>query len=391
MAVTWLDVIETSRYPNPLEIAKIIAKGAEYTQWETVWIQHRWADSSALFRFTCAELSPIPIKWIDLKLMPGDPVNITLGGQSAIVKGFITDRQVAYGASEHSVQLSGRSFSWLPATSSVDVPNGNLDNMNFLEVAQTVLKPFGITPKIIGDPGQPKFTEKYPYLRVDKGALVWNFLETIARPRGIVLGSDYAGNILIIGDHTTAPNTRLVEGVNILQCQCIFSKQNLFSVILAVGQTNGSDDVNGKDASEQESQPVKGQGIAPRKLIVPAPVPVRTTGELQEIAINEAKWTDGDLIQASIKTQGWMRPGTSTLWTAGDTVVVYSPMAVLLDMPMKIQTVTFEQSRAGGTTSTLDLVMPWLLNDRIELVPFQPTAPEIAPQQTPQPQPQPQH
>lgn len=369
-------------YPNPLEIAHIIAKSIDFDRWETVWVQHRWADSSALFRFTCAELSPIPTRWMDLKLMPGDSVNITLGGQTAITRGFITDRQVAYEAQSHQVQLSGRSFSWLPATSSVDVPDGSLDNMDFIEVATAVLATYGITPKVIGDPGQHRFTEKFTHLRPDKGVLVWNFLETIARPRGIVLGSDFMGNILLIGDHTTTPNAQLIEGENILACQCVFSKQNMFASILAVGQTHGSDDMSGKDVSEQESDPVDGQGISPRKLIVPAPIPVRGKDELQEIALSEAKWTAGELISATIKVQGWMRSGTNTLWTAGDTVVVYSPMAVLLNMPMKIQTVTFEQSRTGGTTSSLDLVMPWLLNDRIKLVPFQPTAPEVV---TPQP------
>jgi hypothetical protein len=39
-------------------------------------------------------------------------------------------------------------------------------------------------------------------LQNEKGELIWDFLERIARPRGVVMGSDELGNILLIGNHT---------------------------------------------------------------------------------------------------------------------------------------------------------------------------------------------
>jgi diketogulonate reductase-like aldo/keto reductase len=63
-----------------------------------------------------------------------------------------------------------------------------------------------------------------------------------------------------------------------------------------------------------------------------------------------------------------MRPGTNLLWRAGDNVTVWSPMAVLNNQTLKIQTVTFTQDRNAGTETTLDLVVPWLLNDKIQAV-----------------------
>jgi hypothetical protein len=83
------------------------------------------------------------------------------------------------------------------------------------------------------------------------------------------------------------------------------------------------------------------------------------------MAHNEAKWSDGTKIQASVVVQGWMRPGTAQLWQAGGNVVVWSPMAVINGQVMKIQTATFSQDRNSGTTTTLDLVVPWLLNDKV--------------------------
>src|SRR6516164_281896 len=84
-------------YPNPLEIASI----NDFTDWKSVWVQHRWADPSALFRFTVSEFSPMPTRWQGLKFLPGDIVNIKLGGQVAIQNGIITVRETAYDATSH--------------------------------------------------------------------------------------------------------------------------------------------------------------------------------------------------------------------------------------------------------------------------------------------------
>src|ERR1700752_954489 len=124
--------------PNPLEVARIdTTEGFSYTDWESVWVQHRWADSSPLFRFTCAERVPIPDLWTQLQFRPGDGVDIYLGGQLALAGGIITDRQVAYDATSHGVQLSGRAaLPWNFARSSVDIPPGSFDNMSVQQIAQ---------------------------------------------------------------------------------------------------------------------------------------------------------------------------------------------------------------------------------------------------------------
>jgi prophage tail gpP-like protein len=347
--------------PNPYEIATIVTPYGEWTAWESVWVQHRWADSSALFRFTTAEFSPMPTKWEQLKLLPGDFVNIILGGQIGIENGVIVERQVGYDATNHSVQLSGRSLTWIAATSSVDPPR-SFDGMGIVDIANAIFGPYGVGVLTVGSPDNSPFKN----LQSQPGEFNWDFLETHARPKGVVLGSDHLSNFLIIGDHVNPVIATLQEGVNIKKMNCLINIENTYAIYGAEAQAPASDDQYGPAAADLR-QYAPGQGPRNRNILVPAPSSIQTLTDVQKMAHNEAKWSDGTKIQASVVVQGWMQPGTNQLWRAGDNVSVWSPMAVINNQTLKIQTVTFTQDRNSGTETTLDLVVPWLLNDKIQL------------------------
>src|SRR5215467_11394720 len=179
--------------PDPLTQAVIITSQGLFEDWETVYVQHRCAESTPIFRFTAVEREPIPKLWDKLQFRPGDWVNITLGGQLALQNGIIVTRQVSYDANQHGVELIGKSLTYFAMKSSVDVPDGNFDGMNFEEVARKVLAKYqGIGIKVIGQLNPRIFHN----LQAEKGETNWDFLEKIARARGIVLGSDHESNVL---------------------------------------------------------------------------------------------------------------------------------------------------------------------------------------------------
>src|SRR5262249_26037596 len=70
------------------------------------YVQHRLHDPYNYFRFTAAERDPIPELWSRLQFIPGDEVEILLGGQKAIT-GIILVRQTAYDSNSHGVSLQG--------------------------------------------------------------------------------------------------------------------------------------------------------------------------------------------------------------------------------------------------------------------------------------------
>ncbi|KYK50050.1 hypothetical protein A1D31_22320 [Bradyrhizobium liaoningense] len=353
--------------PKPQEIAVLNVNGRTFEDWESVWVQERWADSSTVFRFTAAERDPIFSKSGvfpligKLQFKPGDKCTVTLAGQLAVT-GYIETRQVAYDENAHGVMLIGKSATAWAARSSVDTKTGNFDKKNIQQVAQEVLSEHKVGLKVIGQLDLTPFDK----LQNEKGELIWDFLERIARPRGVVMGSDSHGNFLLIGEHAGAIKAQLVEGQNIKSCQCIITEEHTYSEMRVDGQAPASDDNAGTAASEMKAV-VSGTSPIFAKLITAAEQPVKTQAELQNRAKNENIWHEGTKIQATIVVQGWLRDGSS-LWHAGDDVSVYSPMA-MLNNNLTAQNVTFTQDNNSGSITTLDLVSPNLLRSGLNFNP----------------------
>jgi prophage tail gpP-like protein len=365
---------------KPEETATILVQGGEkFDDWESVFIQHRWTEAWPIFRFTAAERDPIPDLWTKLQFKPGDMVAIRLGTVLAIT-GVILTRQTSYDANNHGVMLQGAGLSWYGARGSIITKDGNFDGMTFEEVAHKVIAPFGLKAEKVGKLNEIPFVK----LQVETGETLWNFLERIARPKGIILGSDHHGNFLLIGEHSRPVTATLVEGHNILRCQCTIDRQQMFHEYRVRGQTAGGDNKQGRDASEQEAT-VKGKIERYSPLLTPSEQPVWSLAEIADRAKNEAVWHEGTEVKATITVQGWFRPGGG-LWRTGDNVSVYSPMA-MLNMVLKIETVTFTQDSSSGTLTQLDLVAPWLLKDVIDYNVGTPNAPAAPGEAKPNTQP----
>lgn len=346
--------------PKPQEIAILEVNGQQFGDWESVWVQLRANDPFGYFRFTAAERDPIfgvansfP-SWTKLQFKPGDQCTITLGGQLAVT-GIIEVRQVAYDAHQHGVMLIGKTSTAAPARSSVNTTTGNFDNKHLQQIAQEVIAPFGVGLKIVGSLDLTPFKQ----MQNEKGELIWDFLERIARFRGAIMGSDEQGNFLLIGDHSYQSTSDLIEGVNIKSCQCTISHEQTYMQLDAHGQQAASNDTNGPAASEIKATAMGAVPFPYSLLITPMEHP-GSQAEAQKRADTEKKWADGTEVQANITVQGWLRGGTA-LWKPLDEVFVRSPMA-MLQQQLKIRTATFTQDNQNGTQTLLDLVVPGLLN-----------------------------
>jgi prophage tail gpP-like protein len=342
---------------KPTEEAVLVVNNAEFGDWESIWVQRRYGDNCTLFRFTAAERDPIfgqtgfPL-WQKLQFKPGDLCQVNLAQQLAVT-GFIETRQVAYNATQHGVQLDGKSYSANAAKSSVDTKTGSFDGKNILQIAQEVCAPYGVGIKVVGSLDMTPFKK----LQNQKGELVWDFLERIARPRGVIMGSDHLGNFLMIGQHSGGIVDQLIEGYNIKACQCVISHKDIHLDVNVGAQGAHDDNFNMSAATEMQADAkTTVQSVLNSKIIVPMEHPPTSQAEVQARANYERMWKDGSLIQCTITTQGWLRAG-QVLWEAGDQVWVNSPMA-MLNQAMGIQNVTFMQDNQNGTQTVLDLVNP---------------------------------
>jgi prophage tail gpP-like protein len=338
--------LKSAPTPNPAEVATIIVGGRRWDDWTNVMVEHRYAEAWPHFKFSSVERGPIQFR-------PGQECAIYLGGVLAIV-GVITVRQVAYDANNHGVQLMGKGVTWYASKSSIIDETGDFDGQTFEQVARKVIAPFGVGVKTIGKLNDIPFQR----LQIEPGEKLWDSLERLARPKGVVIGSDHLGNFLLIGEHTDPVEENLVEGVNIKSLQCLNTVEHTHSEYRVGSQSPGTDDHNGAAASQQQAS-VPGTAVRYSPLLTSAEQPVWDQSEVLDRARNESIWHEGSTGQASVTVQGWFRrPGQ--LWRAGTNVHVYSPMA-LLDEVMTIQSCLFSQEGGGGTTTTLECVPPFLL------------------------------
>jgi prophage tail gpP-like protein len=344
--------------PNPAEVAQLNVAGVKFEDWESVWVQHRWADGWPLFRFTAAEYSPLPAGWGALQFKPGDECTITLGGQLAIT-GIILTRQTAYDANNHQVELQGAGRTWAAGTSSIDAQKANFDNMTLKQCADKAYGERGVTVLAVGTLDATPFTK----CQAPPGGLTFDFVDHLARQRGATLGSDHLGNMLLIGNHSNAVVQNLTEGQNIEKMQCVISNEMMANIYSALGQAANAEQLSAAAAAQMRADVASGAYKGYSKFIqTPLEHPAMSPAEVKSRANYERQFRDGTQITAHVTVQGWLRDGVN-LWRCGDDVFVNSPMA-MLDFVMKIQTLTFQQDNQSGTTTVLELVMPWKLSDK---------------------------
>jgi prophage tail gpP-like protein len=336
-----------AKVPNPDEVATIVVGGRKWDDWTSVRVENRYAEAFDLFTFSNVE-RPVTVQF-----KPGDECAIYLAGMLAIT-GVVTVRQVGYDANNHGIQLAGKGITWYASRSSIIDETGSFDGQTFEQVAKTLIAPCGVGVQVVGKLNDIPFER----LQIEPGEKLWDCLERLARPKGIVMGSDHTGNILLIGDHATQIDDSLVEGRNILGMKFVVSVENIHSDYLVRGQTAASDENPGAQASQQEGR-VSGTAHRYSPLLTPAEQPVWSAAEIQDRARNEAVWHEGDILQAVITVQGWKRAGGG-LWRAGSNVHVQSPMCPL-DQQLTIQSAIFSQDGGAGTTTTLECVPPFLL------------------------------
>lgn len=334
-------------------------------------VQTRWHDECDIARFSAAERrDDIVPYWQLLQIKPCDTIEVWLSGQLAMT-GTIIERQVAYDADNHGVQFTAKGKSRWAYKSSVNSQTGSFDQMSFEEIYKKVLSPYG-TPLVVGVLNPLKFQK----VQNQPGESNWDFLERLARVRGIILASDYTGPPVAVGIYNTQPRAALIEGVNIQAMNAVINVDETFVNYKAIGQMAASNETSGTAASEQESPPVGGTGCNESILITPSEQPV-TLPELLDRARNEAKWHEAAKLTCTIVVQGWTYDGVN-LWRVGTSVWVKSKMA-MLDNKLSIRRATYTQDRNQGSLTTLECVWPWMLNDSPEVEGLNPTPPDQPP------------
>lgn len=339
--------------PKAKEVATVVLAGKKYSTWETVRVELDYMDKATRsFQVSITEKLDRKAVWSSLQIKPGDECQVLLAGKPVIGKGFVEQRQAAYDANHHGVLVAGRSKANDYVDSTVERKNSQYRDKSLKQIAEKVLQPFGLSFKI----ENPTKNADKPFKDVsaNPGETAHSFIERLARARGLFIRDDKDGNVIAAtASGQASGSVKLVEKKNIKSLNCLIRDDNVFSRIAAVGQLRGDDKVN-MEPSRKPAARAEGASKRYRPLDVLAEE-AGDAEDMKDRVEHERNAMLGNIIECVVTVYGWLKDGVD-LWDVGETVPIYSPMA-LLDHDLAIKTVVFIQDNAG-TVTQLTLVRP---------------------------------
>jgi prophage tail gpP-like protein len=377
----------------PDNICEVRTRYGKFTDWLSVEVQHSLDKFSyRYFRLVCAEASTIG----KLRLMPGqneggdavDYIDIYLDGEPVIIDGILWNRQAAYDANRHAVQLMGVGKGFLAEFSSIDKSGGQYNGYTFEAIANDVLKPLGLTFRVVDPPDG--FNEPFRNVVVHTGETHADLLNRLARQRAVWLSTDEKGNYIAIGGGKGAAGSLTYEeGRNILAASCSVNIP-WAERIVGNAQAKGSDDKFGRDTAEIQAEGKVQNGIpgTVRKILAEMPL---TQKELQMRTDMLTMAIEKIAVEVSVTYKGW-KNGEGKLWRLEEKpdITVKSPRLFPIKdgkQTLKLWGYRYSQNAETGTTTTLDLVNERAFGNRAPSVtapdPYSPSAEPAQPQAPP--------
>ena len=340
---------------KPQEVAEITVQGKRYRDWESVTVIMEEGASNNTFRLTVSEGAPLSKDWGSIKIRPGDPCTIKLAGELAI-SGYVETRKVAYTAEQHGIEIIGVSQNKAAADGAAQTKTMEFRNKPLVPIAQEVLKPAGV--KVVP---KGKIPEKpFPRASIPPGQSRFNFIEQLARMRGVILGTDVDGNMTMRTQYDSGGGDALVEGKNILEGSEVMTMSQGGGADQGIGQDYSSNEKHGP-AAAQAGNAESSNGVLKRLGSKGVHAPNLQNAERpvdKDDAQTRTKTESGkrgeEQLQVTIVVQGWLKPGGGGLWMPGKKVKVKSPM-LIIDEELNIKKVTFTQDNKSGTRTSLDL------------------------------------
>lgn len=332
---------------------ELLVNGQVYAGWTSLGVTRAMDAASGAFTLSlterwegkegaAAQLEPWPI-------LPGDECAVRLGGTPLIV-GYVDIFRPSFTATDHTINIQGRDkTSDLIDCSAVHTPD-EWKNLNLLQFAQVLAKPFGIKVTADVDVG-----ERFALLKLQQGETAFEAIERYARQRKALLMPDGTGNLLITRAGRQRASVGLVQGENLKVCSGSIDHSQRFSSYMVKAQAAYSTDSDGEAEAHIEGS-VTDSGVTRYRPLLVVAETGGTGSSVQERATWEANSRLGKSTSASIEVQGWRQKPGGALWLPNMLVAVRSPW-LRLDGEMMIRQATFERGD-GGTTTKLDIVSP---------------------------------
>jgi len=343
------------------DVVKLTIGGTTYSGWESVSIESAldtMADAFSMsgpFDPSRAEMVSAfkPFGYQNVKLEIDDQLLLT---------GRIESVSPSTSESDRAINVQGRSLTGSLIDCQIDGQGYSFAGMSLKSIATKLAKPFGINVSSTAGIGPVKAKASAPTTtadaakpldesRADPGQAVGDYLQSIAKPSGLLLTATETGDLLIMRPSASgAPVAALIEGIgHVKSVSASYNGTGRWSNYRVLQQQDGKTNITGK-ATDQAIK------IYRPKVVTGSDGDAKSATKSAEM---QRALSFAESIQVSVQVTGW-RPGNGKpVWTPGQVVTLKAPGAFIMRETVFIirrRTLTLDASE--GRTSTLDLVLP---------------------------------
>lgn len=329
---------------------RLTVNGTDFAGWKNIRIERAVDTISGVFGLEVSDRwSAADEPW---NIKPGSECVVTVDG-NPVITGYVDVVRVSYDATTRSLQISGRDKAADMVDSSALNNPDSWSKVTIGELAKALADPFKI--EVVDESGDG---QAFRDVKIQPGETAFEILERYSRQRGVLTISDGAGKIVLTKPGQRRADVALEQGKNILRASGTADYSQRFAEYLVTGQTAGTDDVFGTDASQVEGPARDAEIRAVRRLLITAPNSA-DAANMQAVAAWEAIVRAARGSPLTITVQDWYQTPGGRLWQPGEIVQVRSAWLQLRESAdFLINSVRFSKSDGEGTITELDLLRP---------------------------------
>lgn len=229
--------------------------------------------------------------------------------------------------------------------------SGQFFNQTITGIAEKLCGPFSISTVAEVDVGAA-----FSDVSVRAGGRVMQFLATLAQQRGLVLGSNSDGALVIRSPNGTKQVAEFTEGVSpLISCDPSLDPQQFYSHITALQPASTGEDGGGYTTTNPHAA-----GVRPLAFTAPD----TETGTLKTASAAKLSRMFASAVSYTITLTTW-RDKLGELWAPGDIVTLTAPSAMIYKPTKFMIRSAALTATPDGETATLSLILPGTLSGAI--------------------------
>ena len=321
--------------------ATLTVGGREWGGWKSVTVRRSIEEVASSFEVSASVRYPGDDD--PVQISAGSAVTVALDGER-VITGWIDSASLSTTAEGREVSISGRSKTCDLVDCSAIREGGGWSNRTVAQIAADVCEPFDIDVMCDTDIGAP-----LTRARVQQGETCFDFLDRLARVRGLLLTDDPLGRLVITRAGETVAQGALTLPGNLLQSTIAIDASRRFSAYVCKGQTAGDDNASGETVAAVTGA-VSDSGVTRYRPLVLAPPSAVNREGAKVYAKWEAVTRYGQSASYSGTVAGWLQAKGGALWTPNQRVQVRDTSAGV-DSSMLLVSADYSQGDNGTKTS----------------------------------------